>query len=634
MPTNPKAGRNSVEPCDAQCRVDIHIESHGDVNIFNCTTTPSRPEPCPPAPPPCPTGPIAPGQCVPLAIGAKPKQSFRTKLNSLLQNTRVPSAIAAGFFQHARRFSAGQSPANALEADVFGFFQTLTPDLKAILSCSVGSFDGTTKDERSRLFDSSISQDPNVPLDAATLATAFVKEISQRVGVDVFNDPHALDQARPGLNRFFDTSGGESFEIQLRVCKLNDLRTNEFSPPLKPSDYVAAELEQHCVPVVVNNVPKLDCQVQKGNCPGNFIEDTTCLRVPEVRAGDGVTLEGVNFISVDAKVRLTGQPPSTVVREVDAFVFGDLDTPLTEVVGGETKVIRDCRVHDRITFVVPADLPPAVYAVQVSEPNVSGFPSLGDPIVSNSQFIRIAPPPTARFRIASETLTARQETSPASFGSDEVRVRVRSYPIIANLTELTLGAEQAFDSPEFGDLDSGDRRQMQAVLFDQTGPIDGVVMTIMGHEIDSEKAYREQINSFTDAFLHYLKITLAAIAAAIMAGAFAVGVKSLLSFALAHPIILAIAAAVVLVVLLILAAWAPADIIIEDSLGFTVSDLDALTNTDLPIPATEQYVSQQGIKVKVVPLEKIPTQYKERREYRSDEEDSRYEIVLRYNRVA
>jgi hypothetical protein len=211
---------------------------------------------------------------------------------------------------------------------------------------------------------------------------------------------------------------------------------------------------------------------------------------------------------------------------------------------------------------------------------------------------------------------------------------VRSYPIIANLTELTLGDEQAFDSPEFGDLDSGDRRQMQAVLFDQTGPIDGVVMTIMGHEIDSEKAYREQINSFTDAFLHYLKITLAAIAAAITAGAFAVGVKSLLSFALAHPIILAIAAAVVLVVLLILAAWAPADIIIEDSLGFTVSDLDALTNSDLPIPAIDQYVSQQGIKVKVVPLEKIPTQYKERREYRSDEEDSRYEIVLRYNRVA
>jgi hypothetical protein len=283
---------------------------------------------------------------------------------------------------------------------------------------------------------------------------------------------------------------------------------------------------------------------------------------------------------------------------------------------------------------VPADLPPAVYAVQVAVPNVSGFPVFGNTIVSNSQFIRVVPPPTSRFRIASETLGARQETSPASFGSDEVRVRVRAYPIIASLTNLTLGGEQAFDSPEFGDLDSGDVRQMQAVLFDQSGPVDGLVMTIMGFEIDSEKAYREQINSFTDAFLHYLKIALAGIAASITAGAFAVGVKDLLKFALSHPIILAIAAAVVLVVILILAAWAPADLLIEDSLGFTLSDLDALTSADLPVPETTQYVSQQGIKVKVVPLDKIPTQYRERREYRSDEEDSRYEIVLRYNRVA
>jgi hypothetical protein len=113
-----------------------------------------------------------------------------------------------------------------------------------------------------------------------------------------------------------------------------------------------------------------------------------------------------------------------------------------------------------------------------------------------------------------------------------------------------------------------------------------------------------------------------------------VGVKDLLKFALSHPIILAIAAAVVLVVILILAAWAPADLLIEDSIGFTLGDLDALTNASLPLPVAAQYVSQQGIKVKVVPLEKIPTQYRERREYRSDEEDSRYEIVLRYNRIA
>ena len=109
---------------------------------------------------------------------------------------------------------------------------------------------------------------------------------------------------------------------------------------------------------------------------------------------------------------------------------------------------------------------------------------------------------------------------------------------------------------------------MQAVLFEQSGPIDGLVMTIMGFEIDSEKAYRER-SPFTDAFLHYLKITLAGIAAAISAGAFAVGVKDLLKFALSHPIILATPPPSCLVVILILAAWAPADLLIEDSLGFT-----------------------------------------------------------------
>jgi len=623
------------ESSGANCCVGIRIETQGPVNIYNnCTSAPPCPEPCPPSPPECPTGPIAPGQCLPLSIGSKPKQSLRTKLTSLLHNTRVPSAIASGFFQHARRFSAGQAPANPLETEVFRFFQTLPANMKSILSCSVASFDGITSDERNRLFDPLIPQDPNVPLDADTLATAFVKEITQRVGVQVFDDPHALDQERPGRNRFFDTSGGESFEIQLRICKVNGLRTNEFSPALNPGDYLPSELQQHCVPVVVNGVPQLDCEIQKGNCAGNFLEDTTCLRVPDVRAGEGVVIEGVNFISIDSKVRLTGQAPSTVSREVDAFVFGDLDTPLTEVIDGDTRTIRDCRVHDRITFVVPADLPPAVYSVQVAVPNVSGFPVFGNTIVSNSQFIRVVPSPTSRFRIASETLTAGKETAPAFFGSDEVRVRVRAYPIIASLTDITLGDEQAFDSPEFGDVDSGDVRQMQAVLFEQNGPIDGLVMTMMGFEIDSEKAYREQINSFTDAFMHYLKIALAGIAASITAGAFAVGVKDLLKFALSHPIILAIAAAVVLVVILILAAWAPADLLIEDSLGFTLSDLDALTNTDLPLPEIAQYVSQQGIKVKAIPLEKIPTQYRERREYVSDEEDSRYEIVLRYNRVA
>lgn len=394
-PQTRQPGHDRDTGTKAECRVDIRIESRGDVNIYNCADGGASPHPCPAVPPECPTGPIAPGQCVPLSIGSKPKQSLRTKLDSLLQNTPVPSAIASGFFQHARRFSAGRSPANAFETEVFSFFQTLPATMRSILACSVSSFDGINRDERGQLFDSAIPQDPNVPLDADTLATSFMAEIRHRVGKDVFQDPNALEQERPGQNRFFDTSGGESFEVQLRICKLDGLRTNEFSPTLNAGDYLPSELQQQCEPIVVNGVPQLDCVVQQGSCPGNFLQDSTCLRVPDVRAGQGVVIEGVNFISVDSKVRLTGQAPSTVTREVDAYVFGDLETPLTEVVDGAPRTIRDCRVHDRITFVVPADLPPSIYSVQVAVPNVSGFPVFGDIIVwthSSSVSFRRQPP--------------------------------------------------------------------------------------------------------------------------------------------------------------------------------------------------------------------------------------------------
>ena len=158
-------------------------------------------------------------------------------------------------------------------------------------------------------------------------------------------------------------------------------------------------------------------------------------------------------------------------------------------------------------------------------------------------------------------------------------------------------------------------------------------MTIMGHEIDSEKAYRDEINSFTDAFLHYMKIALAAVTAGATAGALAIGVKDLLALALAHPIILAIAAAVLIAVVLILAAWAPADPIIADTIGLTMLDLAALTNVNLPLPAPSSLPSIEKITININPLEKIPNQYRERREYVSSAEDSRYEILLRYNRV-
>ncbi len=465
------------------------------------------------------------------------------------------------------------------------------------------------------------------------LATAFGREIDRRARIVAFDDPEAPE--RPGRNRFFDVPiGEENFDIQLRICSVNDLRGVSFKPSLTPGDYLPTELQQHCVPVVVNGETQLSCSVQTGNCPGNFLGDGACLRVPDIENGAAVVLKGYNFISTDARVRLEARGPLTLVREVDAYVFGDLDTPLSEMIDGVPTPIRDCRVQDQIIFRVPDDLPSAVYGIQVVMPNVSGFPNLGDPLVSNQEFISVVPPAGARFSIASEELLAREETSPSWFGSDEVRVRVRAWPVTLSADAFALGDVQSFDSPEFGDLDSGERRDMAAVLFANVAPIAGVVMMVAGFEIDSEKAYREQIDTFTDAFLHYLGIAVAAIGVGAAGVAVAVGIKELLLLGLAHPILLAIAVAVIIAVCVFVAAWAPADPIIVDTISLTRLDLAALTNANLPLPATSTGPTAADIAVNVNPLEKLPNQYRERREYVSSGEDSRYEIVYRYNRVA
>jgi hypothetical protein len=90
---------------------------------------------------------------------------------------------------------------------------------------------------------------------------------------------------------------------------------------------------------------------------------------------------------------------------------------------------------------------------------------------------------------------------------------------------------------------------------------------------------------------------------------------------------------VVLAIDVFVALWAPADPIIEDVIGPTALDLVQLTSVNFPMPVPSEHITPQGIKVKVTPPEKIPQQYREMREYISDDEDSRYQIVLRYNRL-
>jgi hypothetical protein len=630
MSTNTKDAPLSDEK-SSECHIDIHIESQGDVNIYNCTSQVPNEQSCPPSPPEeCETLPLPPDQCIPVIQGAKPKQSRKRKLEKLLANNRVPSALAASVFHLSRRFLQGRPAANPLEKSAFDVLRSLPPELKSILSCAVKSFDSLSSNERDRLFDTSLTNDLNTPIEPTTLAAAVSKELAQQVGVLAFDERTALEAERPGQNRFFDPGTPESFDVQFRICRVNGLRTFVFAPPLGLGDYEPAELQQHCEPVSNGEEVKINCEVQRNNCPGNFLSDGTCLRVLEVEAGDGVTLEGVNFISTDAKVLLTALAPGSANAEVEVHLFGDLDTPLNEVVNGETKLIRDCRVHDRLTFQVPNELPPGIYTIQLVMPNVSGIPVLGDRIFSNTEFINVIPPSSARFQIVAERLVARQETSPAWFGSDEAGVHVIAVPLLA---DGSLGGFQLLNGGkgrEFGDLDSGNVRIMNDVLFSHQQSIVGVAMAVTGYEIDSRKAYNTQITTFTEAFIHILEKEWDFIKDHLKDG---IGALKELGIKVAL-IVVGIAVVITLGIDLIYAAWAPADLIIEDQIGLTNVDLAALTSANFPSPGISKHRTANDIVVNVQPLEKNPQTYLELREYVSTEEESRYEILYRYNRIA
>jgi hypothetical protein len=96
---------------------------------------------------------------------------------------------------------------------------------------------------------------------------------------------------------------------------------------------------------------------------------------------------------------------------------------------------------------------------------------------------------------------------------------------------------------------------------------------------------------------------------------------------------MAIAAAVALAIDFFYSLWAPADLIIDDAIGLSTVDLAALTSLNFPIPEIAEQTTEREIRVVTKLQSKQALTYFETREYISDDEDSRYEIRLRYNRV-
>lgn len=623
---------NPTKNQSSDCSVTINIETSGSINIYNCSKVPedkdcgckdNTEQDCKP------DGAV--GACVPASLGAKPKQSRETKLERLLKNNPVPSALGASFIHTCKRFDAGKTAGNELESKMFEKFRGMSPQMKNILKCTAQSFNSLSAKHK-RLFAGGLMQDINTPVNADSLAQAFGQEITGLISGLALENHEAPLEERPGRMRLFEIPVGEEvFESQVRIFKINGLRTYDNIPRLRQQDLLPEEFQQTCTPRLNGDMVEWDCEMQEPPCDGAQL-DNTCLRVQQIQNGTSVTLEGVNFFDINAKVQLRIKQSADNYAEADAFVYGDIQTPLTEIINGTERNIADSRVHDKIFFTIPQNTPPGIYEFMVVVPNTTGLSGFGDKIVSNIQYLEIIPPSTARFQISSERLWARKETAPQSWGSDEVGIKINAIPFFA---DLNIGEMQQH-SFRFGDVDSGDTRQMESVLFSHTQPILGVILSVIGYEIDGEEAYKDQITEWTDVFYDLLKeqwkyiFANSAIAREIF--------TRLTNLGFWGYVIIAVAIAITLVVDLFIALWAPADLIIQDTLGFSVTDLARMTNINIPAPEADSdktiYTTADDIDVRLMLTAKIQNQYTEERGYLSDDEDSWYNIKFRYNRIA
>ncbi len=525
-----------------------------------------------------------PGACLMPVSDAKDKQSTLERLAPYIANSEVPSVLGAAVLQMAQRNQLGYAPANELEMETFATMDALPADLKSILACSVATNDALPEQDRYKLFDAAVLGMGTAPLDLDWLAERLDFELQQRTFLNVFGSVQAMTP-RPGLARFLVDEDIPEYPVtQVEVSTINGLPASSGNPANTPVTYR-----------------------------------------PEIHAGDAVHMVGYNFYDVGATVSMYNTTLSMALPPVPTHVFGDVETPLTEIIDGAEVKINDSRAKDQLVFRVPPSALPGLYQFHINVPNSLGLPA-GEHFVSGFYFLEVLPSNSTTYQITAEQLVAVKETSPAGAGSDEVGLRTI---MIVGDQDLNPGEAVEKKFGIFDNVDSGDTLNLQEVLFQGSG-FSSVAFTILGHEVDSKKAYENEITDLAEAIVMILKESWYVITDKIIAGTGKL-LASLLG--ISKSWVAAIAAAIGAGIALVAGLWAPADLIIEDVFAVSLLDLALLASPSIPAPEVAEYESAQDIKVKVVPVQKT-AEYLERREYVSDKENSEYHLTLRYKAIA
>ncbi|WP_280233283.1 hypothetical protein [Nocardia cyriacigeorgica] len=563
----------------------------------------------------------------------KPKQRPARKVQAMCDALGTADAIVPALALLWERFRAGESARNDFEKAVAGVFSSIDKADKEQLDTAFAGYRKLRETGKADcLFsDCLATAGADGAIERSWFAEEFVREGLRVAGQAFFHKSNGV--LGPGQTRLWDKavahgpngsgatiyqgpwpwltsigypSGNEEFGNvesfrpvpggQHIWQNYQYAQTCTYTP--SPSGAIAAHCERKHPPVASGAFASY--------CEGgaNYTKGNDCVRIPATTPGGSLRLTGFNFITPTVTVTLALSTDPSVRWESKCAVWGDQMTPLKDATD---HYVVDERVADCVDFPVPsshptipgAPVPAGIYQLTVTVDNVTKAifdGSVATTLESNTLLLRIEADPKIAYAMWSQSGRCNRET--AGMGDDEIwwdafigHIVPNSVPVsAAGGPMMTLTTERrSFPRGPWADMDDNEA----AGSYNSTvwGPASfelyGVAaIAMIGFEVDSEQAARDQLhgfwNAWGEALMGIANVALAAEGTAI--GLAELGAKAgLVTAGLAFSVALiaaAVIAAITLIATALWAAWAPADLIAMDLFA-----LDALTAWDRTDPA-------------------------------------------------
>ena len=619
----------------------------------------------------------------------KPKTPPKVKITNLCGVLPIKERIAPIMLLILRRLRNGVPPANTFEQDSQKFLAALPAKQRAALEAALDGYDALPAARRDCVFETRFDNWPDEkPLDpdffSRNIASEFVA-LGRFVRFGPAAPPFPIAGGMRPWKRTVPVAGEPGRFADLLapwpwICAISPTGhraidetgwyRNESSCvpgkiPLGTIKYFPHEFSWNCTQSGGGPLNCKHVEPSGGGGGGGFggfarcdggedyrtldksINRPVCLGIPFLDPGVEVGLRGLNFVTRNAEVRIR-KDDNPVFREIPPIPLSDWQPDTTTPAGVSTCEVRDFAYFNMPTTVkdglndVP--IPPGRYAIQIVFKNDLNYGVVAGEappteFASNEILVQLQPSPNQKYQVLVDEAGCDEETD--GLGSDEpwFRAIVATAELAKAETAVQFTELSRVDIMTADDVDSGESISFPpASLFNDVLGRKVLAIGIIGLEVDSESAAREQIDNFFDAYVSYLKNLLVATGLTITGGG---GLLVGLVAGARSPGAVGggIAFGAIIAAGFFYAAWAPADPIAIDFLTYTARELFDMSDANpghVPEP-TWNRVQQLRMASSSLGKQLVAggqaAIYSEQRNYHSTWENSRYRLTYRFKRT-